>query len=55
MNPRWLFRMSRWARNPPSTQRVKLVFAIVAVSLLIVGIEWMGWWPDWATTQRMRR
>jgi len=55
MNPLHLLRMSRWARNPPSLRRVKLVFGIVAVALIIVGIEWQGWWPDWATTEPVRR
>lgn len=52
---RWLLRMSRWARNPPSEKRVIFVLAIIVVALVIVGIEKMGWWPDWATAQRMRR
>jgi len=55
MNPNWLLRMSRWARNPPSASRVKLVFGIIAVGAIIYGIEWVGWWPDWATTERMPR
>tara|TARA_R110002094_G_scaffold77765_3_gene84234 strand:- start:325 stop:498 length:174 start_codon:yes stop_codon:yes gene_type:complete len=55
MNPRHLLRMSRWARNPPSEKRVKLVFGIVALALLIGGIEWMGWWPEWATAERIPR
>ena len=50
----WLMRMATWARNPPSPGRVKAVLAIFAVCLLIVGIEALGWWPDWATAQRMR-
>ena len=55
MNPIWLLRMSKWARNPPSAKRVKLVIAIIAVAAVIYGIEWMGWWPDWATTERVPR
>ena len=55
MNPIWLLRMSKWARNPPSAGRVKLVLAIVALALVIAGLEWMGWWPDWATAERMPR
>jgi len=55
MNPNWLLRMKRWAQHPPSPRRVKLVFAVVAICLVIVGLEWMGWWPDWATTERMPR
>lgn len=55
MNPRWLLRMSRWARNPPSPAKVKLVFGVIALAALIWGIEWMGWWPDWATVERQPR
>ncbi|WP_170311765.1 hypothetical protein [Sulfitobacter sabulilitoris] len=55
MSPIWLFRMSKWARNPPSEKRVKLVFAIVAAGVAIWGIEKLGYWPDWATAERIRR
>ncbi|MBD9526928.1 hypothetical protein [Paracoccus sp. PAR01] len=50
----WLIRASRWARNPPSAKRVRLILAIIAICLVIVSIEWMGWWPDWATMDRPR-
>lgn len=58
MNPmNWLIRMSRWSRNPPSMKRVLLVFGIVAVALIIFGIEMLGYWPEWATmdNKQMRR
>lgn len=55
MNPIWLLRMSKWARNPPSAARVKLVFGIIAVAFVIWGVEWMGWWPEWATAERIPR
>ncbi|MCE8009841.1 hypothetical protein [Aestuariivita sp.] len=54
MNPIWFLRMARWARNPPSEARVKLVLALIAVCLCIAGVEWLGLWPDWATADRMR-
>jgi hypothetical protein len=54
VNLHWLFRMSQWARNPPSRARVKFVFAIVLCALGIVFLEWMGWWPESLTAQRMR-
>ncbi|MDF3855778.1 hypothetical protein ACDP63_16035 [Paracoccus sp. P2] len=50
----WLIRASRWARNPPSAQRVKLVLAVIAAGLLLAGLEHVGLWPDWATTERPR-
>ncbi|MBD3663158.1 hypothetical protein [Sulfitobacter aestuariivivens] len=55
MNPAWLFRMSKRARRPPSAARVKLVFGVIIAALVIIAIEQMGWWPDWATAERMPR
>jgi len=54
MNFRHLLRMSNWARNPPSEKRVKFVFGIILVCFVIGGIDYMGWWPDWATAQWTR-
>ncbi|CAD0183147.1 hypothetical protein RUESEDTHA_00010 [Ruegeria sp. THAF57] len=51
MNPRHFLRMSQWARNPPSQRRVKYVFGVIFLVLVIGGIEHFGWWPDWAKTQ----
>lgn len=46
-NMRHLLRMSRWARNPPSDARVKLVIGIVVICLILFAIErWIGV-PDW--------
>lgn len=45
----WLLRASKWARNPPSAKTVKFVFAIIGAGLLLVGLEWLGLWPEWAT------
>jgi hypothetical protein len=47
MNPNWLLRMAQWARHPPSPGRVKLVFGVVVICLVLFGIEhWIGW-PEW--------
>lgn len=51
----WFLRMAQWARNPPSEGRVKLVIAVVLICLAIVGIEWLGFWPDWAQAEKLRR
>lgn len=51
---RWLIRMSQWARNPPPLSRVILVFAVLGLCLAIVGAEWLGLWPDWLTSERVR-
>ncbi|MCX7559884.1 hypothetical protein OS190_09925 [Sulfitobacter sp. F26204] len=55
MNPIWLLRMSRWARRPPSAKRVKLVFGIIALAAIIYAVERLGYWPDWATAERLPR
>lgn len=51
----WFLRMARWAHNPPSAKKVVAVLIVVALCLAILGIEKLGWWPDWATAERMRR
>lgn len=48
----WLVRAKRWAQNPPSEGRVKLVFGVVAICLVIAGIEYFGLWPSWMTLDR---
>jgi len=51
MNPIWFVRMWRWAKNPPSAARVRLVLGVIALCLVLVAVErWVGW-PDWLTTQ----
>ncbi|MCR9125835.1 MAG: hypothetical protein NXH82_06870 [Rhodobacteraceae bacterium] len=54
MNLYWLLRMAQWARNPPSARQVLLAFAVIAVCLVLFGLERFGYWPDWAQTQPMR-
>ena len=53
-NLNWLIRASRWARHPPSAKRIRLVLAVVGISLALVGLEHFGLWPDWATMDRPR-
>ena len=50
-NLRWLLRMYRWARNPPSWQMVMLVFGIIAAALLLYGYEQAFGWPEALTMQ----
>lgn len=49
----WLVRAKRWAQNPPSEDRVKLVFVVVALCLLVAGYEWAFGWPEWLAVNRM--
>ena len=46
MNIRWLFRMARWAQNPPSAGRVKFVLAIVVLCIALFAFEYFYGWPD---------
>lgn len=48
MNFLWFLRMVKWARNPPSMKQVKFMGAILAIVLVIVGLDMLGLWPDWA-------
>ena len=44
---RHLVRMARLAKRPPSEKRVILVLSIIAICLVIAGVErWIGF-PDW--------
>lgn len=52
MNQRWLLRMARWAHNPPSAGRVKLVLGVVAVALALVGLEYVFGCPEWLQLNR---
>lgn len=54
MNPLWLFRMSKWARNPPSTRRVIFVFSVIAIALCIFALEHFDLWPEALTATRMK-
>ncbi len=47
MTPRWLLRMSRWARHPPSMNRVVLAGIVLALCLALAGVEHLWGWPDW--------
>jgi len=55
MNPIWFLRMAKWAKNPPSAARVKLVLAVVAFCAALALFEWVFGWPDWLTTTRLPR
>lgn len=52
---RWLLRMSRWSRRPPGARQVAVVLAVIALCLVIAGVQWMGLWPDALTLDRVGR
>ena len=51
----WLLRAKRWAQNPPSEGRVKLVLGVIALCLILVGIEYFVGWPDWMVVESLRQ
>ncbi|WP_261194279.1 hypothetical protein [Pseudoruegeria sp. SHC-113] len=53
LGPRWLMKMSLWARNPPPLKKVLFVFGIIGVCLALFAVERLVGWPDWATVNRM--
>ena len=55
LSPRHLMRAKRWAQNPPSAKRVKLVFGAIAIALAIIALEHYGFWPEWAKAERIKR
>ena len=52
MNTRFLLRMARWAQNPPSENKVKFVFAIIGICLVLWGIDRIWGWPEALTPNR---
>lgn len=51
----WLVRAARWARNPPSMNRVILGAVVIAICLVLFGIERIWGWPEWLTPNRVPR
>ena len=39
MNSRWLLRMARWSRNPPSKERIIFMLVIAGISLALFAYE----------------
>lgn len=54
MNIRFLLLMRRWVERPPSATRMKLLAAVVTIGFAIYGLEYYGYWPDWATSEKAR-
>ena len=50
----WLARAVQWVRKPPSAGRVILVVGVIAAVVALGTIEWLGWWPEWATLDQGR-
>ena len=48
-NPRHMIRMTKWARNPPGEKQVRLFFLVVAICLVLFGIDRIFGWPEWLT------
>ena len=54
LGPRQFLRMAKWARHPPSAKRVKLVLAVIAIGLVIFGLERLFGTPDWMQLNDLR-
>ena len=55
MDPRLLLRAKRLAQNPPSWQRVALVFGVIAACLALWGAERLWGFPEWLAPNDLRR
>jgi len=55
LNPRHLLRMSKWARNPPSEKRVKLVLGVIIACFVLFGIERLVGFPAWLVPDNVPR
>jgi len=55
MNLIWLLRAKTWVQNPPSPKRIKLVFGVIGLCLVLFGIEYYWGWPEWLTADNPRR
>lgn len=51
----WLLRAVRWVRHPPAPGMVRLVLAVVALALLLYGVERLFGWPEALTVEPLRR
>lgn len=49
MNYRILLRMAKLAHRPPGWKKVRLVLGIIAVCLVLAGLEYLFGWPAWLT------
>lgn len=55
LNPRHFLRMKRFAQRPASMWRVKLVFAVIGLCLILFAVErWIGWPEALSTEPRTR-
>jgi hypothetical protein len=52
---RWLLRAKRWAQNPPSATRVRLVVGVVLLCAALFAVERFLGWPDWLTLEPLKR
>ncbi|WP_146620164.1 hypothetical protein [Acuticoccus sediminis] len=50
----WL-RMVMWVRRRPSRQFMIAAVAVIVLAAVLVTIEKLGWWPDWAHADRVGR
>ena len=51
----WWLRMVMWARRRPSRPLMLALVGAAVTATVVVGIEKAGWWPDWASADRVGR
>jgi uncharacterized membrane protein YhhN len=52
---RLLLRLAQWLRHPPPRRTLWIIAAVLAVSLLLAGLERGLGWPEWLTVDRAPR
>jgi len=52
VTPRLLLRIARLAGRPPGRRQVQVALAVFAVIAVLVAVEALVGWPDWARTAR---
>lgn len=51
----FLIRMAMWFRRPPSRRFIIAAITVLIVATVLVSLEAMGLWPEWATAERVGR
>lgn len=55
LDPHWLMRMARWARNPPSWGAFRFLLLIVVLCAALYAVDLIWGWPEALTPERINR
>ena len=39
-------RIAYWLRHPPARWQIWTMLAVALLAVIVVTVEWAGWWPD---------